>query len=203
MTLSLPPSRFALQTPDNPLEALERAWRRIADEHTLIRHGGRITEVSPTHFRVRGLSDVARLGDMVEHRSRAGLRHGEIVQISPDEVLVSPFERAGDAGVGDAVIDLGPFSILPHASWRGRAIDALARPIDGGQPLAQGDPADAALLAQPPALARQRVGDAFATGVKIIDIFTPICFGQRLGIFAGSGVGKSTLLAMLAAASAF
>jgi flagellum-specific ATP synthase len=203
MTLSLPPSRFGLPTPDNPLEALERAWRRVADEHALVRRGGRITEVSPTHFRVRGLSGVARLGDMVEHRSRAGLRHGEIVQISPDEVLIAPFERAGDAGVGDAVIDLGPFSILPHASWRGRAIDALARPVDGGPHLAQGDPADAALVAQPPALARQRVGNAFATGVKIIDIFTPICFGQRLGIFAGSGVGKSTLLAMLAAATAF
>ena len=147
---------------DNPLDALERAWRRFADERTLVRRGGRITEVSPTHYRVRGLSGVARLGDMVEHRSRAGMRHGEIVQISPDEVLVAPFERAGDAGVGDAVFDLGPFAIAPHASWRGRAIDALARPIDGGRPLPQGDPLDAALAAQPPALARQRVGSAFA-----------------------------------------
>jgi len=188
---------------DNPLEALERAWRRVADGHTLIRRGGRITEVSSTHFRVRGLSSVARLGDMVEHRSRGGVRHGEIVQISPDEVLVAPFERAGDAGVGDTVIDLGPFAILPHSSWRGRAIDALGRPIDGGPHLAHGDLEDAARLVQPPALSRQRVGQGFATGVKIIDIFTPICFGQRLGIFAGSGVGKSTLLAMLAAASAF
>ncbi len=203
MTLSLPSSRIALQAKDNSLEALERAWRRVADEHTMIRRGGRITEVSPTHFRVRGLSDVARLGDMVEHRSRAGIRHGEIVQITPADVLVAPFERSGDAGVGDVVIDLGPFTILPHDSWRGRAIDALARPIDGGPHLAQGDPDEAALITQPPALARQRVGTGFQTGVKVIDIFTPICFGQRLGIFAGSGVGKSTLLAMLAAASAF
>jgi len=203
MTLSLPPSRFAVPNADNPLDALDRAWRRVADEHTLIRRGGRITEISPTHFRVRGLSSVARLGDMVEHRSRAGVRHGEIVQISPDDVLIAPFERAGDAGVGDTVIDLGPFCILPHDSWRGRAIDALGHPIDGGPHLPQGDPEEAALIAQPPALARQRVDNGFATGVKVIDIFTPICFGQRLGIFAGSGVGKSTLLAMLAAASAF
>src|SRR5688572_13111764 len=138
MTLSLPPSRFALQAQDNPLDALDRAWRRIAEPHALIRRGGRITEVSPTHFRVRGLSSVARLGDMVEHRSRAGIRHGEVVQISPDEVLIAPFERAGDAGVGDTVIDLGPFSILPHDSWRGRAIDALGHPIDGGPHLPQG-----------------------------------------------------------------
>ncbi len=194
---------MAQRTQDNPLEALARAWRRVAEDHTLIRRGGRITEVSSTHFRVRGLSSVARLGDMVEHRSRGGVRHGEIVQISPDEVLVAPFERAGDAGVGDTVIDLGPFAILPHSSWRGRAIDALGRPIDGGPHLAHGDLEDAARLVQPPALARQRVGEGFATGVKVIDIFTPICFGQRLGVFAGSGVGKSTLLAMLAAASAF
>ena len=140
---------------------------------------------------------------MVEHRSRAGMRHGEIVQIAPDEVLVAPFERAGDAGVGDAVFNLGPFTVTPHPAWRGRAIDALGRPIDGGPALPQGDPLDAALVAQPSALARQRVGSAFPTGVKVIDIFTPICFGQRLGIFAGSGVGKSTLLAMLAGAEAF
>lgn len=203
MTLTLPSSHIARRMQDNPLEALERAWRRVADDHTLIRRGGRITEVSSTHFRVRGLSSVARLGDMVEHRSRGGVRHGEIVQISPDEVLVAPFERAGDAGVGDTVIDLGPFAILPHSSWRGRAIDALGRPIDGGPHLAHGDLEDAARLVQPPALSRQRVGEGFATGVKVIDIFTPICFGQRLGVFAGSGVGKSTLLAMLAAASAF
>src|ERR1700754_3045856 len=112
MTLSLPPSRFTPEfRRDNPLDALERAWRRLADERTLIRRGGGITEVSPTHYRVRGLSGVARLGDMVEHRSRAGLRHGEIVQISPDEVLVAPFERAGDAGVDDAVFNLGPFAV--------------------------------------------------------------------------------------------
>ncbi|MEQ1944665.1 flagellar protein export ATPase FliI [Mesorhizobium sp. VNQ89] len=203
MSLAPHPTDRNAAAGDNPLDALERAWRRISDEHTLIRRGGRVIEVSPTHFRVRGLSAVARLGDMVEHRSRAGVRHGEIVQISPDEVLVAPFERAGDAGVGDTVIDLGPFAILPHASWRGRAIDALGRPIDGGPHLAHGDLEDAAKLVQPPALSRQRVGEGFRTGVKVIDVFTPICFGQRLGIFAGSGVGKSTLLAMLASASAF
>lgn len=203
MTLSLPGSRIETRTQDNPLDALERAWRRFADDHALIRRGGRITEVSPTHYRVRGLSAVARLGDMVEHRSRSGIRQGEIVQISSDDVLVAPFQHTGDAGVGDAVIDLGPFAILPHDSWRGRAIDALGRPIDGDPHLSQGDPDEAARIAQPPALARQRVGSGFATGVRVIDIFTPICFGQRLGIFAGSGVGKSTLLAMLAAASAF
>ncbi len=201
MTRSLPTPEPSNPHLEGPLDLLERQWRRFCDPRTLVRRGGGITEVSPTNYRVRGLSDVARLGDMVEHRSGAGTRHGEIVQIAPDEVLIAPFERAGDAGVGDHVFNCGPFTVTPHRTWRGRVIDALARPIDGGPPLIQGDPM--ATATQPSALARQRVGTSFLTGVKVIDIFTPICFGQRLGIFAGSGVGKSTLLAMLAGAEAF
>ena len=203
MTLALPsPSLSGSQRP-NPLEGLDRAWRLFTDERLLVRKGGRITEVSPTHYKVRGLSDTARLGDLVEHRSHAGRRNGEIVQINPSEVVVAPFERAADAGVDDAVFNHGPFSVVPQHNWRGRAIDALARPIDGGPALLQGDPLDASESAAPSALSRQRVEKSFLTGVKVIDIFTPICFGQRMGIFAGSGVGKSTLLAMLASADAF
>jgi flagellum-specific ATP synthase len=187
---------------DTALTALERTWRRFADERTIIRRGGRISEVSQTQYRVRGLSDAARLGDIVEHRGKAGTRRGEIVQIGPEEVLVAPFERTPDAGVGDAVFNSGPFTVTPHASWRGRAVDSLGRAIDGGAPLLAGEPL-ASEAGPPSALARQRVGTSFLTGVRVIDIFTPICFGQRLGIFAGSGVGKSTLLAMLAGADAF
>jgi flagellum-specific ATP synthase len=189
--------------PEGSLATLERLWTRFRDDTTLLRHGGRIAEVSATHYKVSGLSQVARLGDIVEHRSHAGTRSGEIVQIARDEVVVAPFERSADAGIGDAVFRRGPFTVEPHASWRGRAIDALARPIDGGPPLVRSGTGDGDGSATPGALARQRVGTAFSTGVRVIDIFTPLCFGQRLGVFAGSGVGKSTLLAMLAGADAF
>ncbi|MGB3643859.1 MAG: flagellar protein export ATPase FliI [Mesorhizobium sp.] len=188
---------------EGSLAALERLWGRFRDDTTLLRHGGRIAEVSATHYKVSGLSQIARLGDIVEHRSHAGTRSGEIVQIARDEVVVAPFERSADAGIGDAVFRRGPFTVGPHASWRGRAVDALARPIDGGSPLVRNDGGDGDGSATPGALARQRVGTAFSTGVRVIDIFTPLCFGQRLGVFAGSGVGKSTLLAMLAGADAF
>ncbi|RVA22151.1 flagellar protein export ATPase FliI, partial [Mesorhizobium sp. M7D.F.Ca.US.004.03.1.1] len=180
----------------------ERVWRRFADTEALLKRGGRVTEVTPTHYKVHGLSDFARLGDIVEQRGHAGARRGEIVKISRDEVVVAPFERSADAGIGDAVFRRGPLAVAPHASWRGRTIDALTRAIDGGPPLVRGDDASSAQTT-PGAMARQRVGTAFMTGVKVIDIFTPLCFGQRLGIFAGSGVGKSTLLAMLAGADAF
>ncbi|UQS66764.1 flagellar protein export ATPase FliI [Mesorhizobium opportunistum] len=196
------PERQLQPAPEDRLAALERVWRRFSGADGLVKRGGLVTEVTPTHYKVRGLSDFARLGDIVEQRGLAGARRGEIVKISRDEVVVAPFERSADAGIGDAVFRRGPLAVAPHGSWRGRTIDALTRAIDGGPPLVRGDDM-AANATTPGAMARQRVGTAFMTGVKVIDIFTPLCLGQRLGVFAGSGVGKSTLLAMLAGADAF
>ncbi len=187
----------------DPLAALERICRRFDNPETLLARGGRVVEISPTHYKVRGLSGIARLGDIVEQRGKAGTRRGEIVKIGSDEVVVAPFERSADAGIGDAVFRRGPLAVTPHVSWRGRAIDALTRAIDGGPPLIRPNATEDAASATPGAMSRQRVGTGFLTGVRVIDIFTPLCFGQRLGIFAGSGVGKSTLLAMLAGADAF
>ncbi len=167
--------------------------------------GGRISEVSPTHYRVRGLSDVARLGDIVEHRSRAGLRQrrdrADLPRRGTDRAVRA---RCAMPASATLVFDLGPFSVLPHATWRGR-VHRRARPrrSTAARLWRKAIRATQRVSRAPPALARQRVGKAFAPASRVIDIFTPICFGQRLGIFAGSGVGKSTLLAMLAAAYAF
>jgi flagellum-specific ATP synthase len=146
------------------------------------------------------LSHRSRLGDVVEYRGAQGMRRGEVVQINPADMLVAPFETSIDIGLDQIVFNRGPFHVAPQDDWRGRVIDALGRPTDGGPPLSGGG---GSLSKVPPALARQRVTEGFATGVRVIDIFTPICHGQRMGVFAGSGVGKSTLLAMLAAADAF
>jgi len=202
-TVATAPASREQAPPGDPLDNLERAFLRFLDPQAQIMRGGRVTSIAPMHYRVAGLSAVARLGDMVELRSSSGHGRGEIVQIGPDDVVVSPYDRSVHAGIGDAVFDRGPFSIVAHESWRGRAIDPLGRPIDGRPLPAQGDPRDAVASVPPSALSRQRVDQAFLTGVRVIDVFAPLCFGQRIGIFAGSGVGKSTLLAMLAAADAF
>lgn len=186
---------------DSSLHAVERIMSRFTGGRTLLRAGGRIDEISPSHYRVRGISTNARLGDVVEHRSSSGPRTGEVVRIGPDETLIAPYDRNPDAGIGDGVFIRTSAGAAPHASWRGRVIDALGRPVDGKGPLDPGR--DTPPAAAPAAMTRQRVATGFMTGVRVIDIFTPICFGQRLGIFAGSGVGKSTLLAMLASAEAF
>src|SRR5690606_37493982 len=120
------------------LAALERSFYEFIGGRPLVAHGGRVTEISPTHYRVRGLSGAARLGDVVELRARAGKRMGGIVQIGESDIAGAPFEVTADAGVGDAVFDRGPFEVAPSRSWRGRAVDALGRPIDGKGPLVAG-----------------------------------------------------------------
>jgi flagellum-specific ATP synthase len=187
---------------DTALHRLEGIVAKFRQERTILRAGGRVDEVTPTHFRIRGLSASARLGDVVESGEHGRAWSGEIVRIGPQEVLVAPFDRNPDARIGDGVFIRGTGAGSPHATWRGRAIDSLGRPVDGLGDLVLGT--EEVEVGEPPAaMSRQRVAHGFRTGVRVIDIFTPICFGQRIGIFAGSGVGKSTLLAMLANAASF
>jgi flagellum-specific ATP synthase len=82
-------------------------------------------------------------------------------------------------------------------------VNALGQPIDGAGPLPSGERGLSADGRPPTAMLRRRVDAPVRTGVRAIDIFTPLCQGQRAGVFAGSGVGKSTLLAMLAQARGF
>lgn len=189
------------KTQATALDELERAMTRFMAPDALVRSGGRVAEVSLTHYSVSGISRQARIGDVVEHQGTHGVSSGEIVRVTPSEVIVSPFETTSDLAIGAPVFNRGPLVVKPDTSWRGRVINALGHPIDGGPALGQGE---RALSGKPVnAMTRQRVDAAFKTGVRVIDIFTPLCFGQRMGVFAGSGVGKSTLLAMLAAADAF
>jgi flagellum-specific ATP synthase len=188
----------------NRLMALQRAFSSFTTASPLLLHGGRVCEVTATHYKVSGLSGHVRIGDIVQSRSGGGnAGAGEVVQIALDAVIVAPYGQASQIKVGDSVYTTGPARLAPSPAWRGRVVDALGKPIDGGPPLVEDLAGAGACHATPGALSRQRVEDAFLTGVRVIDIFTPLCFGQRIGIFAGSGVGKSTLLAMLAAASAF
>ncbi len=185
----------------NALERLECVNASMARDQDLVGRGGPIAEVSATHFRVRGISTACRLGDVVEHRTRNGVRSGEVVQVTLDHVLVAPYEQGSDAGVGDIAYIRGEHVLAPDMSWRGRVIDALGRPVDNAGPLVSGTAGGQRMA--PAALSRQRIDAPLKTGVRVIDIFTPLCYGQRLGVFAGSGVGKSTLLAMLASADSF
>ena len=91
-----------------------------------------------------------------------------------------------------------PASVYPCKAWLGRVIDGFGQPIDGKGPLPQGMTAYPIKAAPPPATLRGRVGQKLDLGIRAMNTFTTCCAGQRMGIFSGSGVGKSTLLSMLA-----
>lgn len=184
------------------LERLADAVESVTRPNALLRVSGAVTEIFPSHFRVEGLSPFLRLGDCVRLEESGRAFHGQAIRIDKRGALVKSFESNAGIGLGARVSLEGPIEIAPHESWKGRVIDALARPIDDRGPLTLGD---RRRLDRPPPnpMSRARVGEPAPTGVAAIDAFTPICRGQRIGVFAGSGVGKSTLLAMMTRSAAF
>ena len=188
------------------IPALERLERRIAwglRNLQAARVSGVVTEVSMSHYRVAGLSPFLRLGGCVSVDVGDRIEIGEVVRIDDASATLKPFDARCDAAIGARAYRTENLSLSPDSSWKGRVIDALGRPLDGRSELACGDrpaPLDAD---PPPPLRRARVSTAIRTGVRVVDLFTPLCLGQRVGVFAGSGVGKSSLLAMLARAPQF
>lgn len=185
------------------LRRLADVGSRLAAPCTLIDIAGTVTAITPSTYRVRGLSPFVRLGECVAIADGRDARHGEIVRIEADYVTVKPFGASVDVGIGTTVVKAPSVAVAPTAGWRGRILDALGRPLDGLGPLETGIEHRLIQAEPPPALARGRVKQACKSGVRVLDIFTPLCHGQRIGIFAGSGVGKSTLLGMLAACRGF
>ncbi len=123
----------------------------------------------------------------------------EVVGFRDARALLMPFGPVEGVAPG-AEIRIQPegASVRPTRGWLGRIVNAFGEPIDGKGPLPQG-PVAYPLRSPPPAAhARARVGERLDLGVRAMNVFTTTCRGQRLGIFAGSGVGKSVLLSMLA-----
>ncbi|RXG99302.1 flagellar protein export ATPase FliI [Bradyrhizobium zhanjiangense] len=123
----------------------------------------------------------------------------EVIGFSGNNAVVMPF--AGLDGVRrgcKAVIANAANQVRPSAAWLGRVVNALGEPIDGKGPLPQGASPMPFRNTPPPAHSRKRVGAPLDLGVRAMNTFLTCCRGQRMGIFAGSGVGKSVLLSMLA-----
>ena len=185
------------------LDRLGAALATGRESLPLVRVGGPIQEVTASAARVAGVSPFLTLGDRMGFMAQGREQIGEVVRVDAQGVTLKPFDSRIEAGIGTRAYRLGPPTLRPAPSWKGRVIDALGRPIDGRGPLTPGPRAVPLDADPPPALERARVTKPLRTGVRALDLFTPLCLGQRIGIFAGSGVGKSTLLAMLAGAAGF
>ncbi len=149
--------------------------------------------VQITGLRAR-IGDVVALGDT--ERSRA-----EIVAVSRDSVTAMALERLDGITAGSpARVELGQAGIPVGDELLGRVIDAMGRPVDGRGALAarRTVPVD---NEAPAAMSRARIDTAMPLGVRVLDTLTAAGRGQRLGLFAGSGVGKSSLLSMIARGS--
>ena len=132
-------------------------------------------------------------------------RHGrpplpaEVVGFREAKALLMPFGPVEGVAPGADIRIVESASVVrPTAAWLGRIVNAFGEPIDGKGPLPQGPRPYSLRAAPPPAHTRGRVGERLDTGVRALDVFATTCRGQRMGIFAGSGVGKSVLLSMLA-----
>ncbi len=111
-----------------------------------------------------------------------------------------PLDGIGPGGSATFAIDAAslPGRLAPTDAWLGRVIDPLGRPIDGKGRLPVGPVSRPVRAGPPEATLRARLGPRIDLGVEVMNLFTTCRTGQRLGLFAGSGVGKSTLLSMLA-----
>jgi flagellum-specific ATP synthase len=123
----------------------------------------------------------------------------EIVGFESRHALAMPFANLEGVRRGcRAVIRPSTPGVRPSAAWLGRVVDCFGRPIDGKGPLLPGPKLFPFRADPPPAHRRARVGEPLDLGVRALNSFLTCCRGQRMGIFAGSGVGKSVLMAMLA-----
>jgi flagellum-specific ATP synthase len=183
-------ARSELQLPSAE-PAPSPAWWRL---------GGRVQLARAGALRCVGVADVAHVGALFEvelgspgdrtGRQRFG-QHGTLLG------EVTAFDESGAW-----LVPYGPVEgIRADHRWLGRVVGPMAEPLDGCGPLPRSEREHRLQAAPLPAFERSRLGPRFRLGVRALDLFTPCREGQRLGIFAGSGVGKSTLMSMIAAQS--
>ena len=178
-------------------QILERFRGRIRAERP-VQRVGHVARVAGLIIESEGPN--LALGDVCEIHARRGdpSIHAEVVGFRDHRLLLMPLGETHNLRTGSEVIASAFAATAPVGKGLlGRTIDGLGQPIDGRGPLVcERSPS---LHRRPPnALSRERISEPLATGVRAIDTFTPVGCGQRMGIFAGSGVGKSTLLGMMA-----
>ncbi len=165
---------------------------------------GQVSAISGLAVEIRGLDRHVSVGDRIMLRGRdAHAVPAEIVGFRNDAAQAMAYGSLDGIGPGgSATFAVGaaslPGRLAPTDGWLGRVLDPLGRPMDGKGRLPVGPVSRPVRAGPPEATLRARLGPRIDLGVEVMNLFTTCRTGQRLGLFAGSGVGKSTLLSMLA-----
>ena len=156
---------------------------------------GRVSSIVGLSVTVAGVSGA--VGDLVLTGEPAAPVPAEVVSIDGEKLACLPLGPLVGVGTGSPVTSTGaPLQIAVGPQLRGRILDGLGRPMDGGPSLHGLDQVPVENDA-PDALSRSRVTQPLSLGVRALDTLVPCGRGQRIGIFAGSGVGKSSLMSMI------
>jgi flagellum-specific ATP synthase len=161
---------------------------------------GRVTKILGLLVEIAGFGQNLHIGSIVHLRPKSNIDVPcEVIGFKDEKALLMPFGTLEGVGLGcPAIIQDSEPTICPDERWLGRVINALGEPIDGKGPLMQGGQPIPLRNKAPHPHSRQRIGDKLDLGVRAVNSFLSTCQGQRMGIFSGSGVGKSVLMSMMA-----
>jgi len=180
--------------------ALERRFERVR-HGDLVRPLGRVANVVGLALEVTGVA--AAVGDLCQIRCQTGMLQAEVVGFRDERLLLMPLGELVGIYPGSEVWPTGRSQMVGVGpALLGRVIDGRGQPIDDRGPVATSAWRPIHDHAPPSALARRRIAEPLETGIRAIDALLPLGRGQRVGIFAGSGVGKSVLLGTLASHAA-
>jgi flagellum-specific ATP synthase len=155
---------------------------------------GKVTGAVGLRVTVSGIE--ARVGELLQMGSGSAAVFAEVAAIDGDKLSCLPLGPLAGIGAGTPVTSTGgPLRVAVGEDLRGRILDGLGRPMDSGPPL-RGELVSIE-AAPPSAMERQLVDAPMPLGVRVLDTLVPCGRGQRIGIFAGSGVGKSSLMSMI------
>jgi flagellum-specific ATP synthase len=181
---------------DRLFEQAEAAISAISDYETF----GRVTKVLGLLVEIAGFGNDLSIGARVDLRpDDITAIPCEVVGFKDNHAMLMPFATLEGVSLGcPAYIMKHQPMITPDDRWLGRVINGMAEPIDGRGPLPHGGHPIPLRNSAPAPHSRQRMGQQLDLGVRAVNTFLATCRGQRMGIFSGSGVGKSVLLSMMA-----
>lgn len=176
---------------------MNHGLRQVSHSFPVHRWTGRVTRVQA--IGVESLGPRAALGDLCEiHWGANRVAQAEVIALRDGRVTLMPYEDTKGLTVGAEVVALGEQpSMQVGTDLLGRVVDAFGTPLDGGPPLALQSRLPLRAVPMNP-LSRQSIKEILPLGLRVIDGLLPLGRGQRMGIFAGSGIGKSSLMGMLA-----